>query len=148
MKKKLLLLLFCFSINGIAQKVRFEYDAAGNQILRKWCPTCLSKNANEEYKDITDVEDSDLQKFFPEDVISYYPNPVKEELYLKWDLINNNKVVAIDIFNLNGQLLKKIEGNLDNNTSLISFNEYPVGVYLVNLNYLNGDQKSIKITKN
>ena len=147
MKKSLLLLLFCFSLNGIAQKVRFEYDAAGNQILRKWCPTCLSKNANEEYKDIEDIEESDLQKFFPKDVISYYPNPVKEELYLKWDLINNNKVIAIDIFNLNGQLLKKLDDNLENNTTLISFNEYPVGIYFVNLNYLNGDQKSIKITK-
>lgn len=148
MKKLLLLLLFCCSLNSMAQKVRFEYDAAGNQILRKWCTNCPSRLADQNYKDISELEDTDLEKFFPEDVISYYPNPVKEELFLKWDLINDNKVLSIDIYSLNGQLIKKVESNLENNTTLISFNEYPVGLYFVNLNYLNGDQKSIKIVKN
>jgi hypothetical protein len=32
MKKLLGLLLFCFGINGMAQKITFAYDVAGNQI--------------------------------------------------------------------------------------------------------------------
>ena len=147
--KKLLLTIFCFyGLLSNAQKIRFEYDAAGNQIQRKWCPGCLSRNSNEVYKDISKLEDSDLQKFFPEDVISYYPNPVKEELYLKWDLINDNKVSSIEVFTLNGQSLKSIKENLAENSQMISFSDYPVGVYFITLNYINGEQKSIKIVKN
>lgn len=131
-----------------AQKIRFEYDAAGNQIQRRWCITCFSRNAQEDYKDISNLEDTDLQKFFPEDVISYYPNPVKEELFLKWELINENKVSSIDVFTLNGQVLKSIKENLSQNSLVISFQDYPTGIYFLNLNYTNGDQKSIKIVKN
>lgn len=147
--KKFLLTFFCFfGLLSNAQKIRFEYDAAGNQIQRKWCTSCLSRNAQETYKDISQLEDSDLEKFFPEDIISYYPNPVKEELFLKWELVNGNEVSGIDVLTLNGQVLKTIKENLSQNTLAISFQEYPVGVYFLSLNYTNGDQKSIKIVKN
>jgi len=146
--KKLVFLFTLFTISTNAQKIRFEYDAAGNQIQRKWCTNCPSRNAQETYKDVSQLEDSDLEKFFPEDVISYYPNPVKEELFLKWELVNENKVSSIDVFTLNGQVLKTIKENLSQNSLIISFQEYPVGVYFLSLNYNNGDQKSIKIVKN
>ncbi len=131
-----------------AQKIRFEYDDAGNQIQRKWCPSCLSRNAQETYKEISNLEETDMQKFFPEDVISYYPNPVKEELFLKWELVDENKVSSIDVFTLNGQVLRTIKENLSQNSLVISFQEYPIGVYFLSLNYTNGDQKNIKIIKN
>jgi hypothetical protein len=146
--KQILFLFTLFTITVNAQKIRFEYDAAGNQIQRKWCPSCLSRNAQETYKDVSQIKDSDLEKFFPEDVFSYYPNPVKEELFLKWELVNGNKVLSIDVFTLNGQVLKTIKENLSQNTLVISFQEYPVGIYFLSLNYTNGDQKSIKIVKN
>lgn len=147
--KKLLLAIFCFyGLLSNAQKIRFEYDAAGNQIQRKWCLSCLSRNSQETYKEVSNLEEADMQKFFPEDVISYYPNPVKEELYLKWELVNENKVSSIDVFTLNGQVLKTIKENLSQNSLIISFQEYPIGVYFLSLNYTNGDQKSIKIVKN
>lgn len=151
-KKTLLLfigfLFISFDANAQTPKIRFEYDAAGNQIQRKWCPSCDSKNSSETYKEISKLEDTDLQKFFPEDVLSYYPNPVKEELYLKWELINENKVSVIGLYTLSGQLLKTISDNLSQNSLVISFQEYPVGVYFLSLNYTNGDLKSIKIVKN
>ncbi len=140
-------MFFCITITN-AQKIRFNYDSAGNQVLRTWCPTCPSRTANQPVKEIAKLDESDFQKFFPEDVISYYPNPVKEELYLKWDLINDNKVSSIDVFTLNGQVLKSIKENLSQNSLLISFQEYPIGVYFLNLNYTNGEQKTIKIVKN
>jgi flagellar hook assembly protein FlgD len=145
MKKILLLLLFCFSFDGIAQNVTFEYDAAGNQIKREYCASCSSRTSNvKEYKDITE---EDLQKFHPEDIISYYPNPVKDELYLQWETPNEEKVVAIEIYSFNGQLIRTIK-NLNENKAIISFNEFTVGTYLVNLNYATGYQKSITIIKN
>jgi hypothetical protein len=146
--KQILFLFTLFTITVNAQKIRFEYDDAGNQIQRKWCPSCLSRNSQETYKEVSNLEDADMQKFFPEDVISYYPNPVKEELYLKWELVNENKVSSIDVYTLSGQVLKTIKENLSQNSLIISFKEYPVGVYFLSLNYTNGDQKSIKIVKN
>jgi hypothetical protein len=151
MKTKLTLILILFLIFSKVNaqlKIRFEYDKAGNQIQRKWCPNCNSRIADEIQKDISKLSETDMQKFFPDDVISYYPNPVKEELFLKWELVNENKVSSIDIFSLNGQVLKTIKDELSQNSLVISFQEYPVGVYFLNLNYTNGDQKSIKIIKN
>ena len=139
--------LFLGITNSYAQKIRFEYDAAGNQIQRKWCPSCLSRNAQETYKEVSNLEETDMQKFFPEDVISYYPNPVKEELFLKWKLVEDNIVLSIDVYTLNGQVLRSIKENLSENSLVISFQEYPVGVYFLTLNYINGEQKSIKIVK-
>ena len=52
------------------------------------------------------------------------------------------------MFTLSGQVLKTIKENLSQNSLIISFQEYPVGVYYLSLNYTNGDQKSIKIVKN
>lgn len=148
MKRKIILLFCFYGLVSYSQKIRFEYDLAGNQIQRKWCPTCMSRNAQEVFKEISSLEDSDMQKFFPEDLISYYPNPVKEELFLKWKLINENKVVSIDVFSLNGQVLKTIKENLSQNSFVISFIEYPIGVYFLSLNYASGEQKTIKIIKN
>ncbi len=85
MNKFLLILLFLFSvvIRSQSGKITFSYDTAGNQTSRTLCLKCVSKNGNETPKEVVALQEEDLQKFFPEDVISYYPNPVKEQLYLK-----------------------------------------------------------------
>jgi hypothetical protein len=144
----LFFLLFCsLFVNAQIQKISFDYDLAGNQIVRRWCTSCHSKNSNEVPKEVADLKSEDLRKFFPEDVISYYPNPVKEELYLKWELINDNKVVSIQLYSLGGQLVKsyaKLE-NTDNQT--MTFSAYPSGIYSLLLLYTNGEEKSIKIIK-
>lgn len=151
MAKIIFIVLCFFGFIANAQfdnKIKFEYDNAGNQILRKWCSNCGLKYIQNEFKETSALEASDMLKFFEDDVISYYPNPVKEELFLKWDLINGNKVIGIDIYTINGQIKNRIQQSNTNNTLLISFREYPSGIYFLNLNYSNGDQKSIKIVKN
>jgi hypothetical protein len=148
MKTKLTLILILFLIFSKvnAQTLTFSYDAAGNQIKRVYSNTGnrMSNQPIKEYKDLTQ---NDLNKFYPEDVISYYPNPVKDELFLKWDLINDNKVISIDIININGQVVKSIN-NIEENTFILSFQEFTSSTYFVNLNYSSGERKSIKIIKN
>jgi hypothetical protein len=145
MKKLLGLLLFCFGVNGMAQSINFEYDAAGNQVKRQY--SFSGRYSNELTKEYKDITNEDLKKFFPEDVISYYPNPVKDELYLKWELNEDKKVTSIDIYNIMGQLIERKTTIIDNST-IISFGNFTSGTYLVNLNYNNGVQKSITIIKN
>ena len=152
MRNYLLLLFLGFTLLSQAQppsnKLVFEYDGAGNQVKRYLCLGCSSttgKKANP--KEIIALKEEDLQKFFPEDVISYYPNPVKEELYLKWELVADKTVTSIYLYDINGQVLKTYD-NLDKANNLnIPFFNYPTGTYLVVLVYNDGEQKTIKIVK-
>ncbi|WP_298114953.1 T9SS type A sorting domain-containing protein [Flavobacterium sp.] len=149
MRKLLFITTIFISFLSYAQvpKITFEYDAAGNQVQRYVCPTCSAK-LNQDVKEISELQEEDLQKFFPEDVISYYPNPVKEELYLKWELINDNKVSSIEVFDMNGKVVQNYKDQKQENNQVISFKEFPVGLYVINLNYTNGEIKTIKILKN
>lgn len=149
MKNCLLLLFLVFSIVAKAQgKIIFDYDNAGNQTVRELCLSCNKPNSKTKPPiEIAALKEEDLEKFSPEDVISYYPNPVKEELYLKWELVADKRVTAIYLDDLNGRILHTYN-NLDkvNNLSIPFFN-YPSGTYLVILVYNNGEQKTIKIVK-
>nr|WP_315238543.1 T9SS type A sorting domain-containing protein [uncultured Flavobacterium sp.] len=149
MKKYLLLVFLSFSLLSIAQnKINFDYDTAGNQIKRELCLQCTDPNHKPGVaKEIDDLKEEDFLKFSPEDVISYYPNPVKEELYIKWELVVDKAVSSVYLYTLNGQVLKKYD-NLEQYNSLnIPFLNYPSGTYLVILIYNAGEQKTIKIVK-
>jgi Secretion system C-terminal sorting domain len=143
-----IVLQFCFSSNA-QQKMIFDYDQAGNQVLREVCLSGCSVSAKhiEEIKEIEALTDDNLLKFAPEDVISYYPNPVKEELYLQWQLGQDNFVTSIHVYSFTGQLLRTYQGNATMNNLNIPFQNYPTGVYLVLLSYKDGGEKSIKIIK-
>lgn len=148
--KKFLIPLFSIGICTLSfsQKIRFGYDSAGNQILRTVCPSCQSKISDSDpVMDYSKIEDSTLQKFFDGDVISYYPNPVLEELYIKW-VNNTDKVTNIEIFGVNGQVLNKIDNLINQEFQVINFSHYPTGEYFLNLNYTDGEPKTIKIIKN
>jgi hypothetical protein len=150
MKNYLLLLFLAFTLISNAQaqdKIIFDYDAAGNQTVRSLCISCTDPNHKTTTKEIAALKEDDLQKFSPEDVISYYPNPVKEELYLKWELVEGKTVSSIDLYDLNGRTLKTYN-DLDKTNNLnIPFFDYPRGTYLVILVYNDGEQKTIKIVK-
>ncbi|WP_395057921.1 T9SS type A sorting domain-containing protein [Flavobacterium sp.] len=147
MKKNLTLLLFLIGFICNAQKISFDYDEAGNQIQRWLCSNCHDKNSGETPKEIADLKQEDLQKFFPTDVISYYPNPVKEQLYLKWELVNDNKVTSIQLYSLSGQLVKSYTKLENTDNYAMTFGAYPNGIYTLLLVYTNGEKKSIKIIK-
>jgi len=152
MKQVLLIPLFFIvtsSISAQVDRILFNYDSAGNQIKRELCINCSSsliRTSQEETKEVVDLKEEDLLKFEAEDLISYYPNPVREELYLKWELANNN-VSKIEIYSLSGQLIKFLPNLEKENSKIISFQEYPSGTYSVLLSYTNGEQKSITIIK-
>jgi len=147
MKKLLTFLIFViYSFSHGQDKVTFSYDPSGNQINRTLCLNCTTSKpakANE----IEDITDEDLLKFSSEDVISYYPNPVKEELFLKWELINDNRVTSIQITGINGQVLKTYHNTDNLNSQNIPFQSYPSGVYIVSLTYRHGEPKTLKIIK-
>lgn len=143
-----LLILFCCTV-VIAQnpdKIVFSYDSAGNQSLRELCINCTNPNARY-ISNPKELKKEDLITSEVSNLVSYYPNPVKEELYLSWELANNNAVTAIQIYDINGRLFRTFQGLTTVNLQIIPFVEYPVGNYLVMLRYANGEEKTIKIIK-
>jgi hypothetical protein len=147
MKKFILGLVILTTYATSAQnKIVFAYDAAGNQVKRELCISCPA-TTGKSIQEIEALKPEDLQQFFPEDVISFYPNPVKEQLYLQWELKDNNKVTSIQLYSLQGQLVKSFS-KLDNTSNtIIDFMAYPQGIYNLVLVYANGEDKTIKIIK-
>jgi hypothetical protein len=129
MKLALTILIGLLSTMLYAQnpdRILFHYDAAGNQTQRSFCINCSNSRVTDETpKEITDIE----------------------EVYLKWELFNENKVSSIEVFSINGQRINLYSNLEKENTKNIPFQEYPQGTYLVLLNYTNGEQKSITILK-
>ncbi|MBB4799965.1 hypothetical protein HNP37_000004 [Flavobacterium nitrogenifigens] len=149
MKNFLLILFFGAFFTSQAQyKLKFSYDPlTGNQVVRELCLGCQSTGKPaKEVKEIEALTEDDLLKFSPEDIISYYPNPVKEELFLKWEVTDQNSVNSIQIYNIGGQVLNNYSGTKTNSIN-IPFQNYGSGVYLVQLNYDKGNSKTIKIIK-
>ncbi|WP_185963929.1 T9SS type A sorting domain-containing protein [Flavobacterium restrictum] len=142
------LLLFCCCI-AMAQnpdKIVFTYDTAGNQVQRELCINCTNPNA----KYVSNPKMLKKEELIPSeasDLVSYYPNPVKEELYLKWELALTNPVTTIQVYDLNGRTLKSFTQTNKDTSCTIPFLSYPVGMYLIIFNYTNGEQKKIKIVK-
>lgn len=148
MKQQLLLLalLFCLISRAQTTKLNFTYDNSGNQKTRILCINCLSK-PNKEITEISSITQENLNKFSDDDVISYYPNPVKEELYLQWELQNENYITSIQIFSITGQLLKQYLTSNKIKNKNVPFQSYPSGMYIVLLKYNKGEEKTIKIIK-
>lgn len=146
MKKKILFFFISSTLMIHAQqKIHFDYDSAGNQINRVYCLSCGAKTQN--VKDFAVLKDSDMQKFHPDDEFMYYPNPVKEILYLKWKITNTSVIEGIKLFNINGLLIKEYNDLKDINNQSILFQDYPIGLYILELTYDNGEQKTVKIIK-
>ena len=88
--------LLCLCAGYSQTKVSFEYDQAGNQIKRSACNTCRLAT-QPLVKDETEIVAADMEISQDSDVISYYPNPVKEQLYLKWEINEGNAITAIQL---------------------------------------------------
>lgn len=150
MRYILLILILLSGLTGYGQsptKIAFDYDDAGNQTVRRICVSCQYKSSND-VKNIEDVTSDDLQDLYPDSKISYYPNPVKEQLYLKWKLTNEVRVSSIKLYSLTGQQIKSFENLNGKDSFVLNFSDLPQNVYTVILVYSNGEEKPFKIIKN
>lgn len=140
MTKYYTFLFFIFSLFSSAQdKILFSYDNAGNQTLREICINCTARTTA---KSVKELNKDDLLEI---DQISYYPNPVIEELFLSWKLTPEKTVQKIEVFTISGKSLQVYFPKSDQIS--IGFSSYPSGIYFVILNYNNGESKTIKIVK-
>lgn len=141
MKTLLINFLLFASIQGFSQKSRFNYDAAGNQISRV---VSLTRTAGQVYKPMETVENKD---FIGEDKISYYPNPVLNQLYVNWQNRTDVVVKNIEIFNMEGQLLENYNDLKYTENVVINFEAFTNEIYNVLINFENGAKQTLKIIK-
>jgi Secretion system C-terminal sorting domain len=146
MKQKLLLLLALFTVGlsfGQPKRIMFYYDAAGNQTRRIVVKTFDSRMTNESLSPTANdfVSDPNNEK------ISYFPNPVKELLTIKWVNENNNYVSSIIVYNINGQEVQNLKTTNRQETFDVNFQTLALGFYNVALVYATGETKILKIVK-
>ncbi len=145
MKKIVIYLVLLFNLISFSQnRVSFQYDDAGNQIRRVMCINCNARLAQEKNQE---EQKEIIYTQFQEDKINYYPNPVKEILFINWELINENNVSEIVVFNLSGQQVRKISDLNSLKNTEISFFDLPTGTYILNIYQTNKQIKTIKILK-
>lgn len=126
--------------------ISFSYDNAGNQIRRMfiYITPPLPRMAG---TPAAPVKDEDL---IPTDIyeeIKYYPNPVTSQLYLQWKEVDNKDLLSIDLYDLNGRLVRSFTNLSNQENTSIDFESYPAGYYNLMLLYKNGEPKTLKIVK-
>lgn len=150
MKPVLIFTFLFFSIivnSQSANRIKFSYDSAGNQERRFICLCSAKTNNDSIYKTIETIVEEDLVKDTEFEQISYYPNPVREELYVKWANNINNPVIALEVYSLTGQLLRSYTNLKDVEMTSVAFQDYPIGYYNLLLVYADGERKLLKIVK-
>jgi hypothetical protein len=142
-----LLLLNLSLVKAQTTSIEFTYDAAGNQTKREICFGCSGRMSNQPIKTAETLTEDDLIKDDLYDQISYYPNPVKEELYVKWVNTETHSVHSIELYALSGQFIKDYKNLKGIDMTTIAFENYPQGFYNLVLIYSNGEKKTLKIVK-
>ncbi|OWP84502.1 hypothetical protein BWK59_04965 [Flavobacterium davisii] len=143
------IVLLLFVVNGYGQQVTkllFEYDAAGNQIKRYICVNCVT-SAREAVKPVEQVKATDLQEVPEIEQLTYYPNPVHEQLYFKWQNAGESVIVSMHVVSISGQILREFWSLNQKNDLLIDFSTMPSGMYVIMVRYSNGSEKSVKVVK-
>jgi hypothetical protein len=147
-KKYLIIALLAFaSAKAQSDKIKFTYDAAGNQTHREICLKCTTAKPTKALKDLEPEDYTPLEESLTQDQVSYYPNPVQEELHIKWELINDRKVTAILVFMTNGQVVQTYTNTSTVQLQTLAFGNLPAGVYLIMMQYSDGKEKTFKIIK-
>jgi hypothetical protein len=128
-------------------RVQFSYDNEGNQVLRAICANCQDRVANDSIKSPKSITENDLIKDETYVGLSYYPNPVSEELFVKWINEKGQFVADVTVYTMTGQQLKQYKNLRGQETITVGFQTYPQGFYNLILSYNTGEKKVLKVMK-
>ena len=126
--------------------IKFDFDTAGNQTKRHLIYLSAGQGKQLSGDDSREISEGLIDDMEYGD-ISYYPNPVRSELYVQWEKDASHEVQKIYLYDLSGRQINYFPNmnGLENIT--IDFQPYPAGIYSVNLIYNTGKLKTLKIVK-
>lgn len=87
---------------------------------------------------------TDLKSIIIDQDLSVFPNPAKEMLNFKLEMINENERVNSKIINCIGQLIKEEKISIENNSGTISTDDLRSGIYFISLYDSNGQLLGVK----
>jgi hypothetical protein len=122
-------------------RIVYEYDAAGNRVLRKNEVSMQAKKANAD-EQTTDIFEEEL----PEMKISIFPNPTKGILQIEISNANTLQGVEIRLYNPQGALIRQLS-NLSEMTTL-DISEQSGGIYIMQIVLNDNEISTWKIIKN
>lgn len=125
--------------------IQLTYDTAGNQVLRNFI--YLAARPSDPSSLHQQLSTAEMFAQSDEEDVLYYPNPVKQELTIKWMEKGNADMETIEVYDLNGRIIKTLSNQNQVDTALINFDSYPVGIYTIQLLYTGGVVKTLKIVK-
>jgi hypothetical protein len=150
MKLNLLITLLCLSYTfAFSQdKLAFNYDTAGNQILRdRICLNCYVAVADAAKDSLPpDISDLTSQDWLKEKFIAS-PNPVTAILNVEWLSSKENDIRKIALYGGGNQLLFTLNTTNNRNSAEIDFSRFPSGFYLLLVTFADGNTKTHKIIK-
>jgi len=121
--------------------IHFNFDNAGNQIKRSFIQNKSTKQKNDVEEVIEEIDEENKSE------LSYYPNPIKDELTISWVKSKNTYINAIEIFNISGKLIKSFNPSENNQELSLPFQNIASGVYIIKALFNNGKQDSFKVIK-
>ena len=106
--------------------IKFFYDTAGNQTRREFIYLAASNYRGAAPNVISPkVPDNKLIVSDLHDDVSYFPNPVESELFVKWHNIDNDFVKKIELYSFSGQMLNSFEITQSAIETTVDFRSYP-----------------------
>ena len=140
-KNIIVLLLVAGFVNlSFAQQILpriYEYDAAGNRIVRKVIELPVPDNMynNTESDSVCHVDSVYYIDNVQDYTIKICPNPTSSLIYVDIEGDNADKNATLSVYNISGSLLhtKQITGN----STIVDLSNYPVGAYLVVMQFKN-----------
>lgn len=138
MARLLLLVCLLFSCNALYPQtdLRFDYDAAGNQIYRGPLSSPQSEElaAHVDSLDMTVQEEADAFAQQREEVnlyISASPNPVSHQLQVVWKNTDQHHFIQLSLFSYHNQHLLEVPLRASMESLQLDFSSYPQGIYFL-----------------
>ena len=117
----------------------FGYSANANSYTAGTEGQPLGTNTLFEFRDLTSVKD-----LFVENNILYFPNPVREVLYIQ--NLQAETLAGIQVFNMQGQLVTTLRVNNDN--VILDTSNWKNGMYILTVVDKRGNVSARKFVKN
>ncbi len=151
MKTKILLLLTILFVCKVSsqQKLQFNYDGSGNQVLRDWvCLNCSSIEQEDPIKidsiqSISEASEDATDKFS----LVAYPNPVTDILQVNWIQNPKQQPEKMALYSIDNRQLANYQITKNNGSQNIGFNSFPAGIYVLMVIFQDGNTQVIKIIK-
>ncbi|OFY48125.1 MAG: hypothetical protein A2W85_02845 [Bacteroidetes bacterium GWF2_41_31] len=129
--------------------VEFDYDEAGNRILRHTIYIEIMITKADEQPDT--LQNLNMEKSVPADefvledmIIRIYPNPTMGRFTVSLDNLSETDQVSYSLYTLTGQLIS--QGQIINNETVMDIQEHENGTYLFKL-AINSETTTWKVIK-